>query len=80
MLGDILIRLAAFAILGFLFLVLMGLWDRYEREAAALGFGGVYEHFMASQAGFVGDAQGYRAAADAMRLVGEGRDLATQEE
>ena len=46
MLGDILIRLAAFAILGFLFLVLMGLWDRYEREAAALGFGGVYEHFM----------------------------------
>ena len=77
MLGDILIRLAAFAILGFLFLVLMGLWDRYEREAAALGFGGVYEHFMASQAGFAGDAQGYRAAA---RLVGDASDLATQEE
>jgi hypothetical protein len=35
---------------------------------------------MASQAGFAGDAQGYRAAADAMRLAGEGRDLATQEE
>ena len=80
MLGDILIRLAAFAILGFLFLVLMGLWDRYEREAAALGFGGVYEHFMASQSGFAGDAQGYRAAPDAVRLMGDAGDLATQEE
>ena len=80
MLGDILIRLTAFAILGFLFLVLMGLWDRYEREAAALGFSGGHEHFMASQAGFAGDPQGYRAAADAMRLVGEAGDLTTHEE
>jgi hypothetical protein len=75
MLGDILIRLAAFAILGFLFLVVMGLWDRYEREAAARGFSGVYEHFLASQAGFAGDPQGYRAA-----FVGDAGGLATLEE
>ena len=80
MLGDILIRLAAFAILGFLFLVLMGLWDRYEREAAASGFSGVYEHILASRAGFAGDPQRYRAAADAMRLVGEPRDSTSLEE
>jgi hypothetical protein len=80
MLGDILIRLAAFAILGFLFLVLMGLWDRYEREAAAQGFSGVYEHFLASQAGFPGDPQAYRAAADAMRLVGDAREFVIHEE
>jgi hypothetical protein len=75
MLGDILIRLAAFAILGFLFLVLMGLWDRYEREAAARGFSGVYEHFLASQAGFASDPQGYRAA-----FVGDASSLAALEE
>jgi hypothetical protein len=80
MLGDILIRLAAFAILGFLFLVVMGLWDRYEREAAARGFSGVYEHFLASQAGFPGDPQAYRAAADAMRLVGDAREFVIHEE
>jgi hypothetical protein len=80
MLGDILIRLAAFAILGFLFLVLMGLWDRYEREAAALGFSGVTEHYLASQAGFASDPQAYRAAADAMRLVGDARELVIHEE
>ena len=74
MLGDILIRLAAFAILGFLFLVLMGLWDRYEREAVALGFSGIYEHFLASQAGFARDPQGHRAA------FGDASDLAALEE
>jgi hypothetical protein len=62
MLGDILIRLAAFAILGFVFLVLMGLWDRYERGAAALGFSGPYERYLAAQAGFPDDPRGYRWA------------------
>jgi hypothetical protein len=75
MLGDILIRLAALGALGFLFLVLMGLWDRYEREAAALGFSGVYEHFLASQAGFAGDPQGHRAT-----FVGDAGGLAALEE
>jgi hypothetical protein len=72
MLGDIIIRLAGFAVLGFLFLVLMGLWDRYERETAALGFRGVYERYLASQAGFAGDPHAYRAAADAERVWLEG--------
>jgi hypothetical protein len=75
MLGDIVIRLAAFAILGFLFLVLMGLWDRYERDTAALGFSGIYERYLAYQAGFAGDPQGYRAA-----FVGDASGLAALEE
>jgi hypothetical protein len=79
MLGDILVRLAAFAVLGFLFLVSVGLWDRYEREAAALGFSGVYEHYLASRAGFAGDPQGYRATAAALRYVGEASSPAFQE-
>ena len=60
MLGDILSRLAAIAVVGFAFLVLMGLWDRYERGAAALGFSGPYERYLASQAGFPDDPRGYR--------------------
>ena len=72
MLGDILIRLAGFAVLGFLFLVLMGLWDRYERDTAALGFSGVYERYLASQAGFAEDPHAYRAVADAERVWLEG--------
>jgi len=79
MLGDILVRLAAFAVLGFLFLVSVGLWDRYEREAAALGFSSVYEHYMASRSGFAGDPQGYRAAAAALRYVGDAGSPAFQE-
>lgn len=82
MLGDILIRLAGLAVLGFLFLVLMGLWDRYERETAALGFSGVYERYLAFQSGFAGDAQAYRAAADAERawLAGGARAMLATEE
>jgi hypothetical protein len=37
------------------------LWDRYSQETEALGFSGVYERYLASQAGFGDDAQGYRA-------------------
>lgn len=80
MLGDILVRLVALAILGFLFLVLMGLWDRYERETAALGFSGVSERYLAWHAGFAGDPQAYRAAADTMRLVGDATELVIHEE
>ena len=62
MIGDILSRLAAIAVVGFAFLVLMGLWDRYERGAAALGFSGPYERYLAAQAGFPDDPRGYRWA------------------
>jgi uncharacterized membrane protein YqjE len=37
MIGRILISLTAFALAGFLLLVLIGLWDGYEQEKA-LGF------------------------------------------
>jgi hypothetical protein len=80
MLGDILVRLAALGVLGFLFLVLMGLWDRYERDTTALGFSGIYERYLAYQAGFAGDPQAYRATADAMQLVGDARELVIHKE
>jgi hypothetical protein len=38
------------------------LWERYTEETAALGFSGIYERYLAGQAGFGDDAQGYRAA------------------
>jgi hypothetical protein len=38
------------------------LWTRYSHETASLGFGGIYERALAAQAGFAGDAEGYRAA------------------
>ena len=41
------------------------LWDRYSQETEALGFSGIYERFLASQAGFGDDAQGYRAMSHA---------------
>ena len=60
MLGDILARLTAIAVVGLAFLVLVGLWDRYQREAAALGFSGPYERYLAAQAGFPDDPHSYR--------------------
>ena len=38
MIGRILLTVAALAVTGFMLLVLIGLWDRYEQETAALGF------------------------------------------
>ena len=40
MIGRILLTLAVLAVTGFVLLVLIGLWDRYEQETAALGFSG----------------------------------------
>ena len=37
MVGRILVNLIAFALAGFLLLVLIGLWDGYEQETKALG-------------------------------------------
>ena len=64
MIGRILVSLTAFALAGFLLLVLIGLWDGYEQETKALGFSGIYERYLASQAGFA-DAKGYRAVVEA---------------
>ena len=53
MLGRTLLTLAAVALIGFVLLVLIGLWDRYEQEAKALGFSGIYEQSLASKPGFM---------------------------
>jgi hypothetical protein len=65
MIGRLLLGLAAFVLAGFLLLVLIGLWDGYEEETKALGFGGIYERYLASQAGFADDARAYRRAVGA---------------
>src|SRR5215813_1981745 len=65
MVGRILVSLIAFAVAGFLLLVLIGLWDGYEQETKALGFSGIYERYLASQTGFADDAKGYRAVVEA---------------
>jgi hypothetical protein len=50
------------AFVGVLSAVLIGhLWDRYSQETEALGFSGIYERYLASQAGFGDDTQAYRA-------------------
>ncbi len=43
MIGRILLAVPLVAVTGFVLLVLIGLWDRYEKETAALGFRGIYE-------------------------------------
>src|SRR5262249_2456006 len=65
MIGRILVSLTAFALAGFLLLVLIGLWDGYEQETKGLGFSGIYERYLASRAGFADDAKGYRAVVEA---------------
>ena len=67
MVGRILLTVAALAVTGFMFLVLIGLWDRYEQETAALGFSAIYERYLAWQAGLSVDPKG-RAAAKAERV------------
>ena len=63
MIGRILLTLAVLAVTGFVLLVLIGLWDRYQQETAALGFGGIYERYLASQDGFSSDRRA-RATAE----------------
>ena len=65
MLGRILLTLVILAITGFVLLVLIGLWDRHEQEITA-GLSGIYDRYLASQAGFSGEPRG-RAAAKAER-------------
>jgi hypothetical protein len=81
MIGRILLTLTGLAVSGLLLLVLIGLWDRYEEETAALGFGGIYERYLASQAGFSVDLKG-RAAPEAerRRQRAASRETATREQ
>jgi hypothetical protein len=66
--GRALLSLVLLALASFVTLVLIGLWDRYSRETAALGFWGAYERYQASLAGFPDDPKAYRAAlSDARR-------------
>ena len=67
MIGRIILTLAALTVASFVLLVLIGLWDRYEKETAALGFDGIYERYLASQAGFPDDPKAYRVAEEAKR-------------
>jgi hypothetical protein len=70
MIGRMLLRLVVLSLAGFAALVLIGLWDRYSQETAALGFGGIYERYLASQAGFPDDPRAYRAAIEVERQAG----------
>jgi len=83
MISRIILTLAALAVASFVLLVLIGLWDRYEKETAALGFDGIYERYLASQAGFPDDPQAYRAADETNRITQQtwfGRETAALEE
>ena len=75
--GRILLVLAGLAGSGFVFLVLVGLWDRHEREITA-GLSGIYERYLASQAG---SSNNLRARATAepedTGMAGRGRQVAT---
>jgi len=81
MIGRILLSLIAFALTGFVLLVLIGLWDPYEQETGALGFSGIYERYLASQAGFPDDPKAYRAVVEAehTRTAGVGETAAIEE-
>jgi hypothetical protein len=51
--------------------VLVGhLWNGYSQETDAMGFSGIYERYLANQAGFGDDAQAYRAMSDAGTVRG----------
>ena len=63
MIGRMLLRLMLVALAGFVALTLIGLWNRYAQEAAALGFRSVYEWHLASQADSPGGPRAYRAGA-----------------
>jgi hypothetical protein len=62
MIGRALSGLTVLAMAGVLSGVLIGhCWERYSQETEALGFSGIYERYLASQAGFGDDAPAYRA-------------------
>jgi hypothetical protein len=71
LLGRILFAMPLLAAAAFALLVLIGRWDRYEKETAALGFGGIYER-LAWEAGFAGNpnARGVEAERTPQRAAG----------
>ncbi len=68
MVGRILLTLVTLAVTSFVLLVLIGLWDRYERETVALGFSGIYERYFGA-VGQVAPAQSFQQRP---KLVGTG--------
>ena len=79
--NRILLNVSVVVLAGALVLVLMGhLWARYEEQAVAAGFTGIYERYLASQAGFADDPQAYRDAAAAEAAPASGRETAALEE
>ena len=77
LLGSGTLALAAFAVL-----VFIGLWERHAQEATALGFSGIYERYLAFQAGFSNDPTAYREATEIapMPQASTTRELAAFEE
>ena len=57
-----LLGFVALGLAGFSMLIVIGLWGRHSVETQALGFSGIYERYLASQAGFPNDPIAYRAA------------------
>jgi hypothetical protein len=82
MIGRLLLNLAALALASFVVLLLIGLWDHYSKETERLGFSGIYERYLASQAGFPDDPRAYRTAeAERAQLqAGDFRETAALEE
>jgi hypothetical protein len=82
MIGRILLSVAALALAGFVGLVLIGLWDRHAQEATAAGFSGIYERYLAAEAGFPNAPKAYRADVQAKRAerAGDLRETAALEE
>jgi hypothetical protein len=66
MISRILLTVAIVTVAGFVLLVLVGPWDRYEKEAAALGFSGPYERYLATRAGFPNDPANTQSAGQAL--------------
>ena len=69
MISRIALSLVCLALASLAALVLIGLWDRYSQEAAALGFDGIYERYLASQAGFPNEPIAYRTAIELSRKL-----------
>src|SRR5260370_34162677 len=71
MVGRILLTLAVLVVTGFVLLVLIGLWGRYEQQIAALDFRAIYERYLT--AAFSGGPKD-RVAAEAQRQGATGRE------
>jgi hypothetical protein len=64
LIGRILLGSGTLALAALAVLVFIGLWERHAQEATALGFSGIYERYLASQAGFPTDPTAYRKATE----------------